>query len=56
MVLRAEFPVESGNAMTNAGTLAAMLQATLAEQTPEAAYLFADQGKRTTLRCGGVRG
>jgi hypothetical protein len=49
MLLKAQFPVEAGNAAAKTGKLAEILESILAEQKPEAAYFFADDGKRTAL-------
>jgi hypothetical protein len=49
MLLKAQFPVEAGNAAAKTGKLAEILESILAEQKPEAAYFFADHGKRTAL-------
>jgi len=46
VILKVTFPVEVNNQNAVNGSLAADLQSILAEQKPEAAYFFAQDGKR----------
>ena len=48
-LLKAEFPVEIGNAKAKDGSLPQSIQAILDEQKPEAAYFLASNGKRAAL-------
>src|SRR5438876_217479 len=48
-LLKAEFPVEAGNAAARSGNLGKVIQSILEEQKPEAAYFIASEGKRTGL-------
>lgn len=45
-LLKAEFPVEVGNAKAKDGRLAQTIQAILEDQKPEAAYFLASGGNR----------
>lgn len=47
MLLRATLDVEAANAAIKNNTLQQLMQSTLQELKPEAAYFFADHGKRT---------
>jgi hypothetical protein len=49
MMLKVNFPVETGNALAKAGKLSSTLQSILAELKPEAAYFLADNGQRTGI-------
>jgi hypothetical protein len=49
MMLKATIPVENGNTAIKDGTLPKALQATAERLKPEAAYFFAEDGKRTAL-------
>src|SRR5579863_7495984 len=51
MLLRASIPVENGNAVIKAGTLAPTMNEILAALKPEAAYFYADDEGR---RCASV--
>ncbi len=42
MLLRVSVPVETGNALTKAGTLGSTVEKILADLKPEAAYFFVD--------------
>ena len=46
-LLKAEIPVETGNAAAKDGTLGKKIQSILTELKPEAAYFLANNGKRT---------
>jgi hypothetical protein len=46
MLLRATFPVEASNAAIKDGTLPATLETMFERLKPEAAYFFAQDGKR----------
>ena len=48
-LLKAEFPVEAGNAAIKGGSLPKTIQSILDELKPEAAYFIAHNGKRTGL-------
>ena len=48
-LLKAEFPVEAGNAAIKDGSLPKTIQSILEELKPEAAYFLASNGKRTAL-------
>ena len=48
-LLKAEFPVEAGNAAIKDGSLPKTIQSILEELKPEAAYFIASNGKRTAL-------
>ncbi len=48
-LLKAEWSVEAGNALAKKGTLGSTVQSILEELKPEAAYFFAENGKRTAL-------
>ena len=45
--LKIQMPVESGNKAVRDGQLAKLMETTLATLKPEAAYFFAEDGKRT---------
>jgi hypothetical protein len=45
--MKVSIPVEAGNAGSRDGSLAKTIQSILAEQKPEAAYFYAENGKRT---------
>ncbi len=49
VLLKVEFPVESGNAAVIEGTLPRTIESILQEQNPEAAYFFASNGRRAGL-------
>jgi hypothetical protein len=46
-LLKVSVPVEAGNAGAKDGSLPKKIQSILAEQKPEAAYFYAEGGKRT---------
>jgi hypothetical protein len=46
-LLKVSVPVEAGNAGIKDGSLPKKIQSILAEQKPEAAYFYAEDGKRT---------
>jgi len=46
VLMKVTLPVETGNEAISNGTLGTTLQSILAEQKPEAAYFFAQEGKR----------
>lgn len=46
-LLKAEFPVETGNAVIKKGSLEKTIRSILDEQKPEAVYFLASNGKRT---------
>jgi Domain of unknown function (DUF3303) len=48
-LLKANIPVESGNAAAKAGKLGATIQSILADLKPEAAYFTDDNGQRTAF-------
>ena len=48
-LLKAEFPVEVGNAKAKDGSLAKTIQAILDDQKPEAAYFMTSDGKRAAF-------
>ena len=48
-LLKAEWPVEAGNAAIKDGSLSKTIESILADQKPEAAYFLASNGKRTAL-------
>ena len=45
--LKIQIPVESGNKAIKDGRLAKLMETTIATLKPEAAYFFAEDGKRT---------
>jgi hypothetical protein len=47
MLMRVSIPVETGNAAAKAGTLGSTVERILADLKPEAAYFFADDGRRS---------
>jgi hypothetical protein len=49
ILMKVEFPVETGNAAIKAGSLPKLIQTILDEQKPEAAYFLASNGKRCGL-------
>lgn len=49
MMLKVEIPVETGNKAIKDGTLPRVIESTVARLKPEAAYFFAEGGKRTGL-------
>jgi hypothetical protein len=48
-LLKAEWPVEAGNAATKDGSLSKTVGSILDDLKPEAAYFLASNGKRTAL-------
>jgi hypothetical protein len=48
-LLKAEWPVEAGNAAIKDGSLSKTVESILADLKPEAAYFLASNGKRTAL-------
>jgi hypothetical protein len=48
-LLKAEWPVEAGNAAIKDGSLSKTIESILDDQKPEAAYFLASNGKRTAL-------
>jgi hypothetical protein len=48
-LLKANIPVEAGNAAAKAGKLGGTIQAILADLKPEAVYFTDDQGQRTAF-------
>ena len=48
-LLKANIPVDTGNAAAKAGTLGGTLQAILADLKPEAVYFTDDKGQRTAF-------
>lgn len=48
-LLKAELPVEVGNAKAKDGSLSQTIQAILDDQKPEAAYFLASDGKRAAF-------
>lgn len=48
-LLRVTVPVETGNAAIKDGRLPKLIEATIAELKPEAAYFFPDGGMRTAM-------
>ena len=48
-LLKVSVPVEAGNAAIKDGSLPKNIQSILAEQKPEAAYFYEENGKRTAL-------
>lgn len=46
MLMKASLPVERSNEVFKSGTFPKTMEAILAEQRPEAAYFFANDGKR----------
>ena len=46
MLLKVSLPVEASNEVFKSGTFPKTMEAILAEQKPEAAYFFANEGKR----------
>ena len=49
MMLKAEWPIDAGNAKIRDGSLPDTIQSILDEQKPEAVYFLASNGKRTAL-------
>ena len=49
MLLKISMPVEKGNEAIKSGTLPRTMQSTMEALKPEAAYFFAEDGKRTGL-------
>ena len=49
MLLKVTIPVEAGNSAIKDGTLSKTMGAVLERLKPEAAYFYADNGKRTGL-------
>ena len=48
-MLRWTMPVEKGNAMIADGSMGTVIEAVMARTKPEAAYFFAEDGKRSGL-------
>lgn len=48
-LVKVSIPVETGNALAGAGSLGTKMESILAELKPEAAYFFAESGKRAAL-------
>ncbi len=48
-LLKVQMPVEAGNTAIRDGSLPKVIESTLAKLKPEAAYFFADDGKRTMM-------
>src|SRR5437773_10024927 len=48
-LVKANIPVEAGNAAAKAGKLGQIIQSILAEQKPEAAYFTDNNGQRTAF-------
>lgn len=48
-MLRWTVPVEKGNAMVGDGSMGTVLEAIMAKTKPEAAYFFAEGGKRSGM-------
>ncbi|MDP3542304.1 MAG: hypothetical protein Q8T11_07555 [Elusimicrobiota bacterium] len=48
-LMKVVMPVEPGNRAINDGTLPSTVQALIEENKPEAAYFYAENGKRTML-------
>jgi len=48
-LMKISVPVEQGNTSLQEGRLPVVLEQTLGRLTPEAAYFFADQGRRSAL-------
>jgi hypothetical protein len=48
-LLKMSMPVESANAAIRNGSLSKMVESTLDQLKPEAAYFFAEGGRRTAL-------
>jgi len=48
-LLKAEWPVEAGNAAIKDGSLSSTVESILADLKPEAAYFLASNGKRAAL-------
>ncbi len=46
MLMKFEFPVQKGNDMARAGTMAKTIRAILEQQKPECAYFMAEHGQR----------
>ena len=49
MMLKVTIPVDAGNNAIKDGTLPRIMQSTTERLKPEAAYFFAEDGKRTAL-------
>ncbi|OFV89842.1 MAG: hypothetical protein A3G76_13970 [Acidobacteria bacterium RIFCSPLOWO2_12_FULL_65_11] len=49
MMLKVSIPVETGNKAIKDGTLPRTIESTVDRLKPEAAYFFAEDGKRTAL-------
>ena len=49
MMLRAQIPVESGNAAIKSGKLPEVIKRTMDKLKPEAAYFFPYEGERTCI-------
>lgn len=49
MMLKVTIPVEAGNKAIKDGTLPRIMQSTTERLKPEAAYFFAEDGRRTAL-------
>ncbi|MCC6222626.1 MAG: hypothetical protein IT201_03935 [Thermoleophilia bacterium] len=49
MLLKVQMPVERGNEAFKSGALQRTIESTVATLEPEAAYFYAEDGKRTAL-------
>jgi hypothetical protein len=49
MLMKVSIPVESGNRAIKDGSLGTIVQAAMERLKPEAAYFFAEDGRRTSL-------
>src|SRR5262249_22186016 len=49
MMMKISMPVEKSNQAVNDGSLPKLIESTLAQIKPEAAYFYGDNGERTAL-------
>ena len=56
MLLKISMPVEKGNEAAQSGALQRSIEATMKALKPEAAYFYAEDGKRTALMVFDMQG